>query len=162
MLSCCLTESVEAVEVITNNSVEQSSLTTLQLRRIFTMRQTYWANNNGITIFVLPSQHALHKKFSKELLEIYPYQLERIWNKLTYSGLGVAPTVVDSPEALIQAVVETPGSIGYADKKTLAPFIDKKVQDTEIKKAEGSVTEPKGTVEKNIDKGVVHVVNIKD
>ena len=121
-LSCCFTASVKAVEIITNNSVTQNSLTTLQLRRIFTMRQTYWADNNSITIFVLPSQHALHKAFSKERLEIYPYQLERIWNKLTYSGLGVAPTVVKSPEALIQAVVSTPGSIGYTDKKNIINF----------------------------------------
>ncbi len=44
---------------------------------------------------------------------MYPYQLDRIWNKLTYSGLGVAPIAVVSPAALINAVRATPGAIGY-------------------------------------------------
>ena len=47
---------------------------------------------------------------------MYPYQLDRIWNKLTYSGLGVAPVMVVSPAALIDAVRKTPGAIGYVGK----------------------------------------------
>jgi len=77
------------------------------------MRQTQWSNGQRITVFVLPRHHALHLKFSKERLEMYPYQLDRIWNKLTYSGLGVAPITVMSPEALIDEVRKTPGAIGY-------------------------------------------------
>jgi hypothetical protein len=126
------------------------------------MRQTYWADNNSITIFVLPSQHALHKAFSKERLEIYPYQLERIWNKLTYSGLGVAPTVVKSPEALIQAVVSTPGSIGYTDKKILSIFIDETYQNRDTENSENGIAEPESSLEKIRSKGVVHVININD
>jgi len=77
------------------------------------MRQTQWLDGQRITVFVLPRYHALHLQFSKERLEMYPYQLDRIWNKLTYSGLGVAPITVVSPAALINAVRSTPGAIGY-------------------------------------------------
>ena len=49
---------------------------------------------------------------------MYPYQLDRIWNKLTYSGLGVAPIIVISPAALIDAVRKTSGAIGYVGKLT--------------------------------------------
>jgi hypothetical protein len=80
------------------------------------MRQTLWADGQRITVFVLPRHHRLHSQFSKERLEMYPYQLDRIWNKLTYSGLGVAPITVISPAALIDAVINTPGSIGYVEK----------------------------------------------
>lgn len=87
------------------------------------MRQTQWSDGQRITVFVLPRHHALHLQFSKERLEMYPYQLDRIWNKLTYSGLGVAPITVISPTALIDAVRKTPGAIGYVgklnDKKNL-------------------------------------------
>ena len=109
----------KAVEVIAHNEVSQHSLTTSQLRRIYTMRQLYWADDNAITVFVLPSKHELHKTFSKERLQIFPYQLNRIWHKLTYSGLGVAPVIVNSPEELILAVMRTPGAIGYVDKALL-------------------------------------------
>ena len=129
-----MSSAVSAVEVIAHASVKESSLSTSQLRRIYTMRQLRWPDNSNITVFVLPSQHVLHKRFTKERLQIFPYQLNRIWHKLTYSGLGVAPIIVNTPQALIEAVKSTPGAIGYSE----------------------SITE-----EQNIGEGAVHVVNIK-
>ncbi len=107
---------VIAVDVIVHPSVSESNVTTSQLRRIYTMRQTQWSDGHPIVVFVLPKQHSLHQRFSKERLQIFPYQLELIWNKLTYSGLGVAPIIVSTPEALIDVVVKTPGAIGYTEK----------------------------------------------
>ena len=104
-----------AVEVITHSTVSEVILTTSQLRRIYTMRQIQWTDGRRITVFVLPRQHTLHLRFSKEHLQMFPYQLDRIWNKLTYSGLGVAPVIVNTPEELVDAVRKTPGAIGYAD-----------------------------------------------
>lgn len=108
-----------AIEVVTHIDVPASQLTQSQLRRIYTMRQLRWSDNTGITVFVLPSQHSLHHRFAKERLQIFPYQLNRIWHKLTYSGLGVAPIIVESEEELIQAVMNTPGAIGYINDKML-------------------------------------------
>jgi ABC-type phosphate transport system substrate-binding protein len=111
-----ISRAVHAVDVIAHPSVSESTLTISQLRRIYTMRQTQWPDGQRITVFVLPRHHVLHIQFSKELLEMYPYQLDRIWNKLTYSGLGVAPITVISQIELIDAVKNTPGSIGYIGK----------------------------------------------
>lgn len=107
---------VYAVEVILHPSVSDTVLTTSQLRRIYTMRQIQWANGQRITVYVLPRQNALHLQFSKERLQMFPYQLDRIWNKLTYSGLGVAPITVNTPEELLEAIRKTPGAIGYIDE----------------------------------------------
>ncbi len=103
------------MQVITHTSVNVESMTTSQLRRIYSIRQLRWANSTPIVVFVLPSQHIIHKNFSKNILNIFPYKLDRIWNKLTFSGLGVAPTVVQSQEELLKAVSNTPGAIGYVD-----------------------------------------------
>lgn len=91
-------------------------LTTSQLRRIYTMRQVQWDDGVRITVFVLPRHHELHLRFAKERLQMFPYQLDRIWNKLTYSGLGVAPITVNTPEELLKLVINTPGAIGYVEK----------------------------------------------
>jgi ABC-type phosphate transport system substrate-binding protein len=99
-------------------SISEQRLTTSQLRRIYTMRQLQWTDGHRITVYVLPRQHILHLRFSKERLQMFPYQLDRIWNKLTYSGLGVAPITVDTPEDLLEAVMKTPGSIGYVENAT--------------------------------------------
>jgi len=79
------------------------------------MRQVKWANGVPITIFVLSSTHTTHQKFCKETLHLFPYQLDRIWNKLTFSGMGIAPTVVKTEEELIKAVKSTTGAIGYIE-----------------------------------------------
>jgi len=115
MLLSSISSTVYAIEVITHLSVNKPMLTTAQLRRIYTMRQIQWSDGIRITVFVLPRQHALHLRFSKEQLQMFPYQLDRIWNKLTYSGLGVAPIMLNTPEELIKAVQNTPGAIGYVD-----------------------------------------------
>ncbi|MDX2367107.1 MAG: hypothetical protein QNK36_01660 [Colwellia sp.] len=112
----CNSVSAYAVDIIVHPSVSEYTLTTSQLRRIYTMRQTQWSDGQRITVFVLPRHHVQHLQFSKERLEMYPYQLDRIWNKLTYSGFGVAPITVISPAALIDAVRKTPGAIGYVGK----------------------------------------------
>jgi ABC-type phosphate transport system substrate-binding protein len=144
---------VSAIEVVTHPQVTESSLTKSQLRRIYTMRQLRWSNNRAITVFVLPSQHVLHQRFAKERLKIFPYQLNRIWHKLTYSGLGVAPIIVKSEQELIQAVLETPGAIGYLSDEMLIRqrdgFIGKESSDME-------------EMQKVSSKGVVNVVKIKD
>ncbi|WP_286234495.1 hypothetical protein [Thalassotalea sediminis] len=82
------------------------------------MRQVRWSDNTPIKVFVLPSHHPLHKKFAQNTLNILPYKLDRIWNKLTFSGLGVAPTIVASPEMLLKAVSTTPGALGYVENIT--------------------------------------------
>lgn len=79
------------------------------------MRQILWPDGRRITVFVLPRRHALHLRFSKEHLQMFPYQLDRIWNKLTYSGLGVAPIMLNTPEELMDAIRNTPGAIGYVE-----------------------------------------------
>jgi ABC-type phosphate transport system substrate-binding protein len=112
----CICSTASAVEVITHPAVSETTLSTSQLRRIYTMRQVQWADAQRITVFVLPRQHALHLRFSKERLQMFPYQLDRIWNKLTYSGLGVAPITVNTPEELLEGVRMTPGAIGYVEK----------------------------------------------
>jgi len=146
---------------VTHPQVAERSLTKSQLRRIYTMRQLRWSDNSAINVFVLPNQHVLHQRFAKERLQIFPYQLNRIWHKLTYSGLGVAPTIVESERALIQAVKQTPGSIGYIEDITL-----KKIQQEHRKTvAEMATSSQKVSVmekeQKGRSKGVVNVVKIK-
>ena len=79
------------------------------------MRQVNWHNGTPIVVYVLASKNPLHQKFCKEQLHLFPYQLDRIWNKLTFSGYGVAPIEVTSESELIQAVKSTKGAIGYVE-----------------------------------------------
>lgn len=79
------------------------------------MRQMHWPNGNSIVVYVLPKSDPLHQKFCKEQLRLFPYQLDRIWHRLTFSGYGVAPIEVESVQELIKAVQSTKGAIGYVE-----------------------------------------------
>jgi len=154
MFACLVPARVCAIEVVTNLQVPEVSLTQSQLRRIYTMRQLRWSDDSVITVFVLPTQNKLHHRFSKERLQIFPYQLNRIWHKLTYSGLGVAPITVESEQELIQAVINTPGAIGYIQDETLIQMKiteNNSTQDPDMKDAQLVSV-----------KGVVNVVKIND
>lgn len=154
MFACLVTSHVRAIEIVTHPQVTDSILTKSQLRRIYTMRQLRWSDNTAISVFVLPNQNSLHQRFAKERLQIFPYQLNRIWHKLTYSGLGVAPTVVASQQELIQAVINTPGAIGYVDDETLISIESNK------KTVSMDAIDMKEN-QKISGKGVVNIVTIK-
>ena len=79
------------------------------------MRQTVWPNGQRIVVYALPSNSITHKRFSKEILKIFPYQLDRIWRKLTYSGLGTMPIILESVSELKLAIANNPGAIGYIE-----------------------------------------------
>ncbi|MEP0357568.1 MAG: hypothetical protein ABJH06_09230 [Paraglaciecola sp.] len=100
-------------QVFVNASVKLDDMTKIQARRIFSMRQTSWPDHSLITVYVMESSHQTHKVFSTQLLGLFPYQLDRIWNKLVYSGLGEEPIKVKNEQEMLDKISNTPGAIGY-------------------------------------------------
>lgn len=90
-----------------------NTLTREQLRELFFIRRTKWPDGKPVRVFVLPDQHPIHARFVKEVLGVYPYQLRAAWDRMTYSGTGVPPTVVEGVEEMHKRVDQTPGAIGY-------------------------------------------------
>ncbi|MGR9105301.1 MAG: hypothetical protein ACU843_00065 [Gammaproteobacteria bacterium] len=101
---------------LSGSFAHDSRLTRDQLREIFFARQTRWPDGEPIRAFVLPDQHPLHIRFSKEVLGVYPYQLRAAWDRMIYSGTGVPPTVVENVEEMRRKIEQTPGGIGYLEE----------------------------------------------
>jgi ABC-type phosphate transport system substrate-binding protein len=102
-----------SVRVVVNPSVTSTHISVEHLRRIFSMRQTVWSDDQAITVYVLSNQHQTHQAFSTKVLGMFPYQLDRIWNKLVYSGLGEEPINVHSEQEMLERVSQKTGAIGY-------------------------------------------------
>ncbi|MDE0854381.1 MAG: substrate-binding domain-containing protein [Nevskia sp.] len=83
------------------------------LRAIFTTRLRQWPDGTPIRVFVLPDDHPLHDQFCREHLGMYPYVLREIWDRLQFTGTGLAPTQVYSENEMRSRVRSTPGAIGY-------------------------------------------------
>ncbi|MDR4651546.1 MAG: hypothetical protein MRJ52_03995 [Nitrosomonas sp.] len=107
------TQASEHYKVIVHPDVEQESVTANVLRAVFSMRMKTWPNGRLIKVYVLPDDHELHQVFSKETLNVFPYQLRANWDRLVFSGTGQAPTTVTSYEEMLRRIASTPGSIGY-------------------------------------------------
>lgn len=114
----------EEVVLITNASNPASQISKRQLRAIFSMRMKVWSNNDSIKVFVLQQDNPIHASFSKDVLKVFPHQLQAGWDRLVFSGTGEAPKVVNSETEMLEAIQSTPGAIGYIS----ATYISSKVQ----------------------------------
>jgi len=116
-LACVSLHSLDAyadgLSIIANASVSQKSLKLKDLRSIFTMKKRLWPDGRQISVFVLPNKDHTHKVFCRELLKVFPRQLESVWHRLVYTGTGERPILVSSVEDMMEQVARTPGAIGY-------------------------------------------------
>jgi len=108
-----VTHATNHYAVVANPDVKQESVSLNVLRAIIGMRIKTWPDGKLIKVYVLPDDHELHQDFSKETLNVFPYQLRSTWDRLVFSGTGQAPTTVFSNEEMLQKITNTPGAIGY-------------------------------------------------
>lgn len=107
------------IEIVAHKGIELDSKNLSLLRAVFTMRTRHWPNGDPIEVVVLPSNSDLHKQFCKQRLRMYPYQLEREWERLIYTGTGSGPTTVDNETELLKIIRERPGAIGYVTQEAI-------------------------------------------
>jgi len=48
---------------------------------------------------------------------MYPHQLRRVWDRMTYSGTGICPVELSSEQEMLEKIANTPDSIGYLTGK---------------------------------------------
>ncbi|PKM10321.1 MAG: hypothetical protein CVV13_13535 [Gammaproteobacteria bacterium HGW-Gammaproteobacteria-3] len=77
------------------------------------MRLRHWQDGSPITVFVLEDENPLHRLFCKKILNVFPHQMRKSWNKLVFSGTGQAPVQVTDQQDMIDKISSTPGAIGY-------------------------------------------------
>ncbi len=125
----CLPARVPAQEMIVNPRVGLSTITTNEARLFMTLRLKAWPNGVPVKVFVLPDDDPLHRRFVKNVLGLFPYQLRRVWDRQLFSGTGQAPTTVETEAEMIRRVAADPGGLGYV--KTLP--VDSTVRSLEVR-----------------------------
>lgn len=110
---------------VINSTNQQDSISRNGLSAIFKMRLLRWSDGSAVTVFVLNDDDPLHKQFCKQILNVFPHQMRRNWNKLVFSGSGQAPILVESKTEMIKKIASTPGSVGYLNLKDLTDGIKK-------------------------------------
>ncbi|SFO19745.1 hypothetical protein SAMN05216332_10781 [Nitrosospira briensis] len=111
-----IAHATDQYEVVVHPGVSEKTISKSSLRAIFGMRLHAWPDGTAIQVFVMPDDAASHAAFSKEKLNVFPYQLRSAWDRLVFSGTGQAPNTVGTSEEMLAKVAATPGAIGYLNK----------------------------------------------
>lgn len=120
-----LAAEVPAAEVEIVAQGERSvRLDTVSLRAIFSVRVRSWPDGTPVKVFVLPDDHPLHQQFCREWLGTFPYVLRASWDRLVFTGTGIAPEVVGSEEEMRRKVARTRGAIGYVRRTDASEAAD--------------------------------------
>lgn len=107
------TASAGSVEIIVSPDEAGTYIDRTLLRAIFTMRLRQWPNGTPVHVFVLPDHDAVTDLFCREQLGTYPYVMRATWDRVVFTGTGLAPTVVGSEREMRERIRTTPGAIGY-------------------------------------------------
>lgn len=102
----------EPIAVIVPKSMAVSSITPVELSLIFWRKKLYWADGKRMHPLNLSTDHPLRRQFSQRILGSQPEAQTDYWNELYYQG-NSPPHVVNSQEAMLRYVAESPGAIGY-------------------------------------------------
>lgn len=103
----------DSVAVITSPDRGEPALSRATLQAIYLMRVRQWPDGTPIRVYVLPESSEVHDRFAREKLGTYPYILRRAWDRLVFTGTGLAPEVVHSEEEMRQKVLSSKGAVGY-------------------------------------------------
>lgn len=107
----------QGITVITNASVDRSELQLTELRAIFTMKKRLWSDGQPVQVYVLTPEQGSHREFCKQVLGVFPRQLQSIWHRLVYSGTGEAPIELNNEQEMLEVIASTKGAIGYIQQE---------------------------------------------
>lgn len=113
LLAVCAAGFASAGGLYTNADSTVDSISAQQLKRIFSLRQLSWENQERIQIFLPENPTSEYTDFVKQSIGLFPYQLRRHWDRATFSGKSTAPLLFSSDRELVQAIAATPGAIGF-------------------------------------------------
>jgi len=107
---------VYSQQVIVNSDNEITELPKSTLKAIFSMRLRTWPDGTPVTVFIQNPDNKIHQEFCLAKLDVFPYQIQRTWDVLVYSGMGQSPFEVKNEIEMKQKVGQIKGAIGYISK----------------------------------------------
>lgn len=110
-LLACADESTPIAVIIPRGEVVKA-LGEVELSLIFLRKKLYWAGSKRIRPVNLSTDQPIRRQFSQRILGSLPESQAEYWNVLYFHGTS-PPHVVNSEEAMLRFVAETPGAIGY-------------------------------------------------
>lgn len=102
----------ESMAVIIGRAQPSKGIDSVELSLIYWRKKLYWPDGKRIQPVNLSADSSLRRQFSLSILASPPETQTDYWNDLYFHGTS-PPHVINSQEAMLRFVAETPGAIGY-------------------------------------------------
>jgi ABC-type phosphate transport system substrate-binding protein len=119
--------------LVYNAELGDLEITRKQARSLFTLKQSKWINGSSVQVISLNSTNKYHKQFVEQELNLFPYQVKRLWARQVFSSSAKKPIFSEDFESLIEHVARTKDAIGYITKDQLKAIDNDKIIVTRIK-----------------------------
>jgi len=93
-----------------------TSLTYEDLRAIFTLVVSRWADGSRIVVVILSSDNELQRQFLFEYFGLTPARYNEIVESRVSSGRAKPPVIVNTESEMIRKVSGTVGSVGFTSR----------------------------------------------
>lgn len=103
--------------IIANPSTSTNAVSQSEARLIFSNDIKAWKSGEQIAVITMRRTDDAYSRFTQEVLNLYPYQIERAINRKRYAGTAQSEIVAVSAEEMLKLVASIPGAIGYIHKK---------------------------------------------
>jgi TonB family protein len=100
-------------KVIVHPSVPESGLSRDELSRFFLKKAATWKDGSPVVPIDQGSQSPVRAEFSEAVHGRSVNAVKSYWQNLIFAGRAVPPPEEGSDEAVMKAVRETPGAVGY-------------------------------------------------
>jgi ABC-type phosphate transport system substrate-binding protein len=122
ILACALLPGLNAhaeIAVITDPSVELTSLDIEQLERLYLLRPNRFPGGVRLIAIDQKAGSEIRQAFLQKALWKTEIDVAEYWSRRMFSGKGRPPRQFDGDAAVIDEVIDSPGTIGYVDSESV-------------------------------------------
>lgn len=114
----------DAVAVIVNAANTSPDPTFEELRAILTLERQFWKDGRRIVLILPPSDSSEKSVLLQKVYRQTDVELRRTWAQRLFAGeIPAIPSSVRSSEALVGAVMRSPGAIAVVPASSLRPGV---------------------------------------
>jgi ABC-type phosphate transport system substrate-binding protein len=118
LLGAASAQAQSSLVVIAHRAVPIEKIDPGQATQIFLRQISAWPDGARIQPIDLSEGNPLRAEFYSRITGRSPGQLRAYWARQAFTGMGLPPREVASVEEVAKLVQNTPGAIGYVDRKT--------------------------------------------
>lgn len=111
-LFCALPASGQSIKIVGNPTGPPDAMDDGELRSVFKAQKQWWENDTRISIVLLKSSVPISETIAEKVFGMTQNEVKRYWIQIVFRGKAATPKHLDSEDAVIAYVADTPGAIG--------------------------------------------------